>query len=58
MGATTAIDASRIALQESGKHKVSLDQVIRARYETGEDLQTRDRETLLEGLATLNIIEY
>jgi L-serine dehydratase len=44
-------------MRESGEHKVSLDQVIKARYETGKDMQTRYKETSLGGLATLNIIE-
>jgi L-serine dehydratase len=57
MGAVKAINASRIALRESGEHKVSLDQVIRTMYETGKDMQSRYKETSLGGLATLNIIE-
>jgi len=44
-------------MRESGEHKVSLDQVIQTMYETGKDMQTRYKETLLGGLATLNIIE-
>jgi L-serine dehydratase len=57
MGAVKAINASRIAIRESGEHKVSLDQVIKTMYETGKDMQTRYKETSLGGLATLNIIE-
>ena len=56
MGAAKAIQASRIALNESGAHKVSLDQVIRTMYETGLDMQSRYKETSLGGLA-LNVIE-
>ena len=57
MGAVKAINASRIALRETGEHKVSLDQVIETMYRTGKDMQTRYKETSLGGLATLNIIE-
>jgi L-serine dehydratase len=56
MGAVKAVHASRIALNESGEHKVSLDQVIRTMYLTGLDMQSRYKETSLAGLA-LNIIE-
>jgi L-serine dehydratase len=41
MGAVKAINACRIALRESGEHKVSLDQVIETMYRTGRDMQTR-----------------
>jgi L-serine dehydratase len=57
MGAVKAINACRIAMRESGEHKVSLDQVIKTMYETGKDMQSRYKETSLGGLATLNIIE-
>jgi L-serine dehydratase len=57
MGAVKAINASRIALRESGEHKISLDQVIETMYQTGLDMQSRYKETALGGLATLNIIE-
>jgi L-serine dehydratase len=56
MGAAKAVHASRIALNESEGHKVSLDQVIRTMYLTGLDMQSRYKETSLAGLA-LNIIE-
>jgi len=56
MGAAKAVHASRLALNESGAHKVSLDQVIRTMYLTGLDMQSRYKETSLAGLA-LNIIE-
>ncbi|MGB8262046.1 MAG: L-serine ammonia-lyase [Terracidiphilus sp.] len=56
MGAAKAVHASRIALNEEGEHKVSLDQVIRTMYLTGLDMQSRYKETSLAGLA-LNIIE-
>lgn len=56
MGAVKAINACRIAMLETGKHKVSLDQVITTMYQTGLDMQTRYKETALAGLA-LNVIE-
>jgi L-serine dehydratase len=56
MGAAKAVQASRIALNEIGEHKVSLDQVIRTMYLTGLDMQSRYKETSLAGLA-LNRIE-
>jgi L-serine dehydratase len=51
IGAVTAINACRMAMQESGGHKVSLDQVIRTMYQTGLDMQSRYKETALAGLA-------
>ncbi len=56
MGAAKAVQATRIALNESEAHKVSLDQVIHTMYVTGLDMQSRYKETSLGGLA-LNIIE-
>jgi L-serine dehydratase len=56
MGAAKAVQASRIALHESGEHRVSLDQVIKTMYLTGLDMQSRYKETSLAGLA-LNRIE-
>jgi L-serine dehydratase len=56
MGAAKAVQAARLALNESGAHKVSLDQVIRTMYLTGLDMQSRYKETSLAGLA-LNVIE-
>lgn len=56
MGAVKAINACRMAMNESGSHKVSLDQVIETMYRTGLDMQSRYKETSLAGLA-LNIIE-
>jgi L-serine dehydratase len=56
MGAVKAINACRIAMRETGEHKVSLDQVIQTMYQTGLDMQSRYKETSLAGLA-LNIIE-
>ena len=56
MGSVKAINACRIAMRETGEHKVSLDQVIRTMYQTGLDMQTRYKETSLGGLA-LSVIE-
>jgi L-serine dehydratase len=51
IGAVKAINACRMAMQESGDHKVSLDQVIQTMYQTGLDMQSRYKETALAGLA-------
>jgi L-serine dehydratase len=51
IGAVKAINACRMATQETGGHKVSLDQVIRTMYQTGLDMQSRYKETSLAGLA-------
>jgi len=45
MGAVKAINACRMAMQETGEHKVSLDQVIKTMYRTGLDMQSRYKET-------------
>ena len=55
-GAVKAVNAARMAMDETTGHKVSLDQVIRTMYQTGLDMQTRYKETALGGLA-LNVIE-
>jgi L-serine dehydratase len=56
MGAVKAVNASRLAMNDQGSHKISLDQVIETMYRTGMDMQSRYKETSLAGLA-LNIIE-
>lgn len=56
MGAVKAVNACRIAMNEDGEHKVTLDQVIDTMYRTGLDMQSRYKETSQAGLA-LNIIE-
>jgi L-serine dehydratase len=56
MGAVKAVNAARLAINDQGSHKVSLDQVIETMYRTGMDMQSRYKETSLAGLA-LNIIE-
>jgi L-serine dehydratase len=56
MGAVKAVQACRIAMNETEGHKVSLDQVIKTMFQTGLDMQSRYKETSLAGLA-LNVIE-
>jgi L-serine dehydratase len=55
-GAAKAVNAARMAMNETEGHKVSLDQVIRTMYETGRDMQSRYKETSLAGLAA-NVVE-
>jgi L-serine dehydratase len=55
-GAVKAVNAARMAMNETGGHKVSLDQVIRTMFETGRDMQARYKETSLAGLA-VNVVE-
>ncbi|MHB1841277.1 MAG: L-serine ammonia-lyase [Acidobacteriaceae bacterium] len=56
MGAVKAVNACRISMNETGAHKISLDQIIETMYRTGLDMQSRYKETSQAGLA-LNIIE-
>jgi L-serine dehydratase len=56
MGSVKAINAARMSMSETGEHKVSLDQVIETMFRTGQDMQSRYKETSLGGLA-LNVIE-
>ncbi|MDP1698803.1 MAG: L-serine ammonia-lyase [Xanthomonadaceae bacterium] len=56
MGAVKAINASRMALRGDGKHRVSLDKVIRTMRDTGRDMQDKYKETSRGGLA-VNVIE-
>ena len=56
MGAVKAINASRMALRGDGKHRVSLDKVIRTMRDTGKDMQDKYKETSRGGLA-VNVIE-
>lgn len=55
-GAVKAVNASRMAMRETGGHKVSLDQVIKTMYQTGLDMQSRYKETSQAGLA-VNVVE-
>jgi L-serine dehydratase len=56
IGSVKAINACRMAMQETGGHKVQLDQVIKTMYQTGLDMQSRYKETSLAGLA-VNAVE-
>ncbi len=56
MGSVKAINASRMALRGDGKHRVSLDKVIKTMRETGRDMQDKYKETSRGGLA-VNVIE-
>ncbi len=56
MGSIKAINASRMALRGDGKHKVSLDKVIKTMRETGRDMMEKYKETSRGGLA-VNVIE-
>ena len=56
IGAVKAINACRMSMQETGGHKVQLDQVIKTMYQTGLDMQSRYKETSLAGLA-VNVVE-
>lgn len=51
MGAVKAINATLLALQGDGTHRVSLDQVIATMRQTGHDMQSIYKETALGGLA-------
>ncbi|MEO8657590.1 MAG: L-serine ammonia-lyase [Bryobacteraceae bacterium] len=55
-GAVKAVNAARMAMRDTGQHKVSLDQVIRTMYQTGLDMQSKYKETSLAGLA-VNVVE-
>ncbi|PJK03397.1 L-serine ammonia-lyase [Lysobacteraceae bacterium NML91-0268] len=56
MGAVKAINATRMAMRGDGKHKVSLDKVIKTMRDTGRDMQDKYKETSRGGLA-VNVIE-
>ena len=56
MGAIKAINAARISLNGSGKHKVSLDEVIATMWETGKNMKDIYKETSKGGLA-VNVSE-
>jgi L-serine dehydratase len=56
MGSVKAINAARMALRGDGKHKVSLDKVIKTMRDTGRDMRDKYKETSRGGLA-VNVIE-
>ena len=51
MGTVKAINAARLALHGDGKHKVTLDRVIRVMRRTGADMSEAYKETSRGGLA-------
>jgi L-serine dehydratase len=51
LGAIKAVSAASLALRGDGKHLVSLDACIKTMRETGEDMNTKYKETSLGGLA-------
>jgi L-serine dehydratase len=56
MASVKAINAQRLAMQAEGKHKVTLDEVIKTMRETGADMKNHYKETSRGGLA-VNVIE-
>jgi L-serine dehydratase len=56
MGSVKAINAQRMAMKSDGKHRVSLDKVIRTMRETGRDMKDKYKETSRGGLA-VNVVE-
>jgi len=51
MGTVKAINASKLALRGDGDHRVSLDEVIAAMKQTGEEMKSTYKETSEAGLA-------
>ncbi|MGY6631419.1 MAG: L-serine ammonia-lyase [Wenzhouxiangella sp.] len=56
MGSVKAVNATRMAMAGDGKHRVSLDKVIKTMRDTGRDMKTKYKETSRGGLA-VNVIE-
>ncbi|MCA1779171.1 MAG: L-serine ammonia-lyase, partial [Xanthomonadaceae bacterium] len=56
MGAVKAVNATRMAMAGDGKHRVSLDRVIKTMRDTGRDMKSKYKETSRGGLA-VNVIE-
>jgi L-serine dehydratase len=56
MGSVKAINAQRMAMRSDGKHRVSLDKVIKTMRDTGRDMKDKYKETSRGGLA-VNVIE-
>lgn len=56
IGAMKAINAARLSLNGTGRHKVSLDMAIRTMRDTGRDMHVKYKETSRGGLA-VNVIE-
>jgi len=51
MGSIKAINAARLAMYGDGEHRVSLDQVIKTMFQTGQDMKHIYKETSEGGLA-------
>ena len=56
IAAAQAINAARMALWGDGVHRVSLDEVIETMRQTGEDMNSKYKETAMGGLA-VNVVE-
>ncbi len=56
MGSVKAINAQRMAMKSDGKHRVSLDKVIKTMRDTGRDMKDKYKETSRGGLA-VNVVE-
>jgi len=56
MGSVKAVNAMRMAMAGDGKHRVSLDKVIKTMRDTGRDMKSKYKETSRGGLA-VNVIE-
>ncbi|AZG06615.1 L-serine ammonia-lyase [Pigmentiphaga sp. H8] len=55
MGAVKALNAARMALRTDGRHRVSLDEVIKTMMDTGADMKDKYKETARGGLA-INVV--
>ncbi len=51
IAAEEALKCAQLAYLGDGTHRISLDQVVKAMYETGKDMQGKYKETSLGGLA-------
>ena len=56
IAAVKAINAARLAVNGNGRHRVSLDDVLRTMKQTGRDMHVKYKETARGGLA-VNVIE-
>jgi len=56
IGAVKAANAARLAIQSTGPHRVTLDQVIETMRQTGLDMNSKYKETSQGGLA-VNVVE-
>ena len=56
LAATKAVNAARMAMMGDGTQKVSLDEVIKTMWDTGQDMLDKYKETARGGLA-VNVVE-